>query len=523
MSRDPFDLMKSRDPARSDQSPQPPAGLAKQIVWGGSREPRRRTLPGFALAAISAAIVLVIGGGVFMLTRPASNGGFAAGDATTTTVVTSDIVTTTVVGVPTSETFTLFFLADQAGEGWEGGPFLVAFDEVITYDVLWPDHNDTTRARVALERLIEGVDGWSSAIPEGTELIGWGDGMTRGSVKVDLSSEFVSGGGSFSMQARLAQVVYTLTDLGYRGVEFSIDGVPTTVFGGEGVTVGVPAMRDEFEALLPAIMVESPGHMGYGGNPLVVRGTANVFEATVSLTLTDADGVVLWEGFTTASCGTGCRGEWSVTIPHDYDGLARLHVWEASGEDGRRLNEREQAIRLSSSAVTTTTQPPADAMGCSGENWSGELPEQGGLPSAVAASRAAIWDAAIECDWDQLGRLVGDGIAFSFGQQGSDAADAIAYWKSLEEYREIPMWILAEILTMPFRALDAGGAVGETLYVWPDAYGVDWEDVDSATIDLLEPFYGPDSVAAWEQFGAYLGYRIGIASDGTWLFFIAGD
>ena len=95
-----------------------------------------------------------------------------------------------------------------------------------------------------------------------------------------------------------------------------------------------PATRADFADLLPPIMIESPVYWASSGdNPLVVNGTANVFEATVSLELLDQDGTVLWEGFTTATCGTGCRGDFSVEIPYEVaegpdrhpGGLGDLH------------------------------------------------------------------------------------------------------------------------------------------------------------------------------------------------------
>ncbi len=68
-------------------------------------------------------------------------------------------------------------------------------------------------------------------------------------IYLDLSSEFTSGGGSASMQGRLAQVVYTVTE----GEEempiwLSIEGEPLTLLGGEGLLVPYPITRETFEA-----------------------------------------------------------------------------------------------------------------------------------------------------------------------------------------------------------------------------------------------------------------------------------
>ncbi|NNF53056.1 MAG: hypothetical protein HKN03_01305, partial [Acidimicrobiales bacterium] len=39
----------------------------------------------------------------------------------------------------------------------------------------------------------------------------------------------------------------------------------------------------------------------------------------------------------------------------------------------------------------------------------------------------------------------------------------------------------------------------------------------------LADLFGADELAAWDSFGGYVGYRLGITTDGRWTFFIAGD
>ena len=52
-------------------------------------------------------------------------------------------------------------------------------------------------------------------------------------------------------------------------------------------------------------------------NPVTVTGSANVFEANVTVEILDASGKVVGNAFTTATCGTGCRGTFSVTVPYE--------------------------------------------------------------------------------------------------------------------------------------------------------------------------------------------------------------
>lgn len=178
-------------------------------------------------------------------------------------------------------------------------------------------------------------EGGSSAIPEGTEL----RGVARdGSVlEVDLSSEFESGGGSLSMQLRVGQIVYTGTQFeGIEAVGILIEGERVDAIGGEGVIVSEPLTRRDFQIVAPAIVVESPKPGDDFASGDEVTGFANVFEATVNLRVVDEDGKVLVETFTTATCGTGCWGDFSKKLKFDIDEpqQGRVEALTFSAEDG---------------------------------------------------------------------------------------------------------------------------------------------------------------------------------------------
>jgi germination protein M len=192
----------------------------------------------------------------------------------------------------------------------------------------------------ALEALLEGPDsfeegyGLRTAIPDGTQLLGLSieDGIAR----VDLTSEFETGGGSASMQTRLAQVVYTITQFPtVEGVVFSLDGEPIDVLGGEGVIIDHPLTRRDYAELLPAILVLSPALTQSVESPVLIRGSANVFEANVSVQILDENDEVLAETFTTATCGSGCRGTFRINVPfevdHAQEGTIVVHDDDAAG------------------------------------------------------------------------------------------------------------------------------------------------------------------------------------------------
>jgi immunoglobulin-like protein involved in spore germination len=70
-------------------------------------------------------------------------------------------------------------------------------------------------------------------------------------------------------------------------------------------------------------------------SPVKVSGTANVFEANVTVEILDATGKVVGKGNTTASCGTGCRGKYSVSVPFTVSkaqsGAVLVHDDDAAG------------------------------------------------------------------------------------------------------------------------------------------------------------------------------------------------
>src|SRR6185503_5702516 len=148
------------------------------------------------------------------------------------------------------------------------------------------------------------------------------------------------GGGGLSMEARVAQVVFTVTHFaGIDHVRFRIDGAQVTTIGstiaGEAVNVD-NVDRAAFANVTPLILVESPTPGQTVGAPLNVRGMSNTFEAGINYTLYDSTGAVLVEGYTTATAGTGTWGTFdfdvAYTVPRAEPG--RLSVYELSAKDG---------------------------------------------------------------------------------------------------------------------------------------------------------------------------------------------
>jgi hypothetical protein len=206
----------------------------------------------------------------------------------------------------------------------------------------------------AITGLLEGPSaeetevGFTTAIPEGTELLGVD--ITDGVATVDLSQEFGTGGGSLSMMSRVAQVVFTLTQFPtVDSVAFSIEGQPVTALGGEGLVLEAPQTRADWEDLSPAILVESPLPFADVTSPLEVSGTANTFEAVFQLNVTDGEGLIVYDHAEMATSGTGTRGTFDVTATFDVPrpGRGAVIVFEYSAKDGSQINIVEIPVQIS--------------------------------------------------------------------------------------------------------------------------------------------------------------------------------
>jgi hypothetical protein len=205
--------------------------------------------------------------------------------------------------------------------------------------------------RAALDRLMTGPSaaenaaGLRTQIPAGTTLRGLR--ISAGIATADLSSSFESAASPSAMPLRIAQVVYTLTQFPtVTGVRFAIDGQGKTVVG--GVPVQSPQTRAMYGGYLPAITVQSPVIGAQVGNPVAVSGTADVFEATVSVRILNSAGHEIARTFTNATCGTGCRGGYSVTIPYSVPRTqpGTIVVFESSAKDGQPVNVQQIPVTL---------------------------------------------------------------------------------------------------------------------------------------------------------------------------------
>jgi hypothetical protein len=124
----------------------------------------------------------------------------------------------------------------------------------------------------------ERAAGLSTAIPPGTTLRDLS--LADGQAIADLSGDYESGGGTLSMTARLAQVIFTATQFDNSDrVLFWLDGEPIQFFGGEGITLDEPQARmDVVRAFTGGILIDTPAPGATVRSPFTVTGEGDLYE-----------------------------------------------------------------------------------------------------------------------------------------------------------------------------------------------------------------------------------------------------
>jgi len=150
------------------------------------------------------------------------------------------------------------------------------------------------------------------------------------------------------------------------------------------------------------------------------------------------------------------------------------------------------------------------------------ITDLGRLPPAVARTRERILAAARSGDLQKLLAVMQTNAAlpiFSF----SEDKDPVGFWKA--NYPDSDgveaLAILITILETGFVHVDLG--TPQEVYLWPYFARLPLKSLTpEQKVELFRIITGADYKDMIE-FGAYSFYRLGIAPDGTWHFFVAGD
>jgi spore germination protein GerM len=325
-------------------SPQPPPFPEDVTVTQPSKS---RPSPVLMFAGAAVIVLILAAIPILILNR---GGGEVVASTTTSTVPATETTEQTVTSstqqptttVPETTTThpvqelvgTIVFLVQEPENSFTGNPAVVPFF-ALAESV--PEEPELTALRLLTTDGLSLPPGFSTMIPDGVDVVGVERDPEGHRITIDMNQAFVQGaGGLLADFTMLNQLIFTVTsEGGFTEVLFTSGGEPITAYGTEGLDLTTPVGRDSFLDQLNSVIVDS-AVTGSGDSPLNVTGIANVFEATVSLQLVDLDGTVVYEDFTTASCGTGCWGSFSFHI-EGFDFESRplnLKVFWNSAEDG---------------------------------------------------------------------------------------------------------------------------------------------------------------------------------------------
>ena len=206
--------------------------------------------------------------------------------------------------------------------------------------------------RRAIELLLEGPTdaerdaNVGTSINPGTRLLDLT--IDSGVATVDTDDTFAAEETLTSLAGGLAQVVYTLTQFdSVKGVVFEVEGMPLFEYFSSYEVDGLQR-RADFVDQLPFILVEGPGIGERVSSPVTIAGTANVFEAVVSIEILDRNGDTIASTFTMATCGTGCRGSYTTDVRYEVATRqpGAIRVYEVSAMDGSPIHIVEIPVML---------------------------------------------------------------------------------------------------------------------------------------------------------------------------------
>jgi spore germination protein GerM len=191
----------------------------------------------------------------------------------------------------------------------------------------------------------EGAAKVGSAINRGARLLGLT--IDDGVATVNLDETFGREETPAIAVGSLSQVVYTLTQFdSIDGVVVEVEGMPLTNFG--GYELDGPQRRADFADQLPWILVQSPGIGQKVSSPVRISGSADVFEAVVSILILDDRGRPVASTFASATCGSGCRGRYSTDVRYEVATTqpGTIRVFEVSAMDGSPINVVDIPVTL---------------------------------------------------------------------------------------------------------------------------------------------------------------------------------
>lgn len=268
---------------------------------------------------------------------------------------------------------------------------------------------------------------------------------------------------------------------------------------------GDPGIQDDIYVVTAAetdaltIREPLPGQPFVPGSRVFVRGTVQLDPEEVQV-----EASLTWGG----QFGGGAAGGGPAPGVADFEIPIRVPAYVETGPV-LAVNVRDP----SGATLGQTSFRLGDPEGSVTVTAASAAPPEQALPEPVAATRDAILAAAEAGGWEALRALIPEkGFTFTFGGE----TDPIAYWRQLEEegFTVLPtLETLLEGPAAPFR----GG------YIWPAPATEPPEEWTDEDLEVLRRIHSDREIDTFFEFGNYIGWRVGIDGDGTWIYYVAGD
>ncbi len=341
---------------------------------------------------------------------------------------------------------------------------------------LWPE-SDPLSLAAAQAQVDLGHEPWredpeQTASAFATNLMGWQFDQVRTNVQEEQDAFAIVSVSNTSFGPVVPDMFMALRQLGKTGP----DGIWSVV-----------------RASSPLIRLDEVPTTAVPGSTIAISGRLTDLFDGASLRVDFLDGPTLESGV--AGGGVGLEGDGfdaSWPVPETTDGrlTVLVHVVDATETD------------LGTDAFPLTIEGVADQ----------RTAPLSALPEAVARTRQAIMDAALHGDFNALTALV-DPERFT---SHPGVANPIAGWK--EQPGVLDTFV--KLLDMPFTIRPADGF---DVYVWPYFAQRELSALTPDELDLLATIgITQKDVDTMIAFGGYAGPQLGIAADGTWLFYDNG-
>lgn len=307
-------------------------------------ETLRRSRPALAFAAAAALVALLA---VPLLLFTGEEAPVAVDSTTTTTTIAATSTTTPGETTTTQATTTtspvtplildgIVFLYQEPEASFKSNPALVPVPVRVRAHG-FEELDFLTAWQMVIEGRVGLPDGLSTSVPADVTVEST---RVEGDVIVaEMSGTFPDGArepGLLSDFTMLNQLVYTLTHGSpERSVLFTVGGEPVTMFGTDGLELSDPVDRESFREWIHLIHLTEPILPGADG-AYTVEGVANVFEAALNVAVIDGQGDEIHAEPVMASCGSGCWGDFSVTLDGALirPGESSIRLYTHSAEDG---------------------------------------------------------------------------------------------------------------------------------------------------------------------------------------------